>query len=372
MSYVIFQTNFPYLIETAVIQGQCLFLPDIRNIKDAELDKHFFESHLLKKDESKSGCWTSSDESVIVEEKAGMLRLVFGPSYQPSFCQGLHTSIILGSVISEESLSVISVDKPLIPFYLKIEETQTRPMSAKIMSNIKVDKISQRPASVPSNQRMDLRRFLRTTSVSSRSSVEEGKRETARQLSGDSGIESYLYDLPPRITSYDESEAFILDQTDHRQFLIALHKKVAPVKEELTKMNVAQFQCKEEIILLSKSLKELVHDSILSYSSNGYLKSPRYQDLIKSSIENIILQLVQDPLWFCVKTSFSKEDKAIHRKLTNLWSNGFICLDDSYDQDFLLPFPAALVELSALDMRLDIFPTSFNFIFCSLQEHTPG
>merc|ERR1712126_37273 len=49
------------------------------------------------------------------------------------------------------------------------------------------------------------------------------KNSPPRQVSADSGIEpdfgNNVCDLPARITSYDESEAWIMDQLHHKQFL---------------------------------------------------------------------------------------------------------------------------------------------------------
>ena len=186
-----------------------------------------------------------------------------------------------------------------------------------------------------------------------------------RQVSADSGIEADLascssregagrvYELPARITSYEESEAFIMDQAHSDTFLAHLERLVAPLIERLDKLSGTEGVIKEENILsLVHSLKRAVQEATISFPRPG-ARSPRYQDMLSIAIENCVLQLLHPKLWPLVQQMHSKTDRQLHKQMTTSWTrNSFHMEQLGLGEDWAVPFPAALVELAALDMRL--------------------
>ena len=185
-----------------------------------------------------------------------------------------------------------------------------------------------------------------------------------RQVSADSGIEADLascssregagvYELPARITSYEESEAFIMDQAHSDTFLAHLQRLVAPLTERLDKLSSTEGDIKEENVLsVVPSLRRAVQEAIISFPRPG-ARSPRYQDMLSTAIENCVLQLLHPKLWPLVQQIHSKTDRQLHKQMTTSWTRISCHMEQlGLGGDWAVPFPAALVELASLDMRL--------------------
>ena len=380
-----------------------LCLPDVRNIKDVTLDATFFCQHILHEDES--GYYSSGDDSLVVEKKTDELRLVSCPGYHPSYTRGLYSTNILASTSStnrssikcpenteEDNLYVLLVDRPLVPSYYMMGNRQLGTMSGrqrrrlyKQQSVTSEDQVvvsssstfpKSRPSSafysrasssgttrtrVSSADSINKVKLTKQNSVTEVSKHADGVRNSPpRQVSADSGIEpdfgDNIYDLPAKITSYDESEAWIMDQIHHKQFLSHLHRLFAPVNlklEHLTRSISTITQ--DDITSLIPTIKLLIQDSLISFpkSSTSISRSPRYQEMLRTSVENVILQFVHQQLWPLIQHLHKDQDKSTHRHLSMLWKRGFTVLTLGVEEEWSVPFPAALVELAALDMRFD-------------------
>ena len=71
-------------------------------------------------------------------------------------------------------------------------------------------------------------------------------------------------------------------------------------------------------------------------------------------MENVLLQFIHQELWPLIKHIHKDQDRSTHRHLSMLWRKGFSVLTLGVDEEWSVPFPAALVELAALDMRFEL------------------
>ena len=77
-----------------------------------------------------------------------------------------------------------------------------------------------------------------------------------------------MYELPARITSYEESEAFIMDQAHSDTFLAHLQRLVAPLAERLDKLSGTDGGIREEDILsVVPSLRRAVQEATISFKT---------------------------------------------------------------------------------------------------------
>ena len=141
-----------------------------------------------------------------------------------------------------------------------------------------------------------------------------------RQVSADSGIDPdmeeclRLFDLPPRMTSFQESESFLLAQPGCSNFSLHLQRLLGPLAEELRNKlatekgepeqmlgnNGKQEQAEtcgreEELKQLSTRIRRLCQESVIAFpkSPGGISRSPRYQESIRIAVENAVLWMLQ-------------------------------------------------------------------------------
>ena len=137
-----------------------------------------------------------------------------------------------------------------------------------------------------------------------------------RQVSADSGIdpdmEESLFELPPRMTSFCESESFLVAQPGCTNFSLHLQRLLGPLAEELrsrlakergkTEQIVEDGKAAEdlerrekEILQLSGRVRRLCQESVIAFpkSPGGISRSPRYQESIRIAVENAVLWMLQ-------------------------------------------------------------------------------
>ena len=383
------QSQYSHLLDSASDDNLILCLPDVRSIKeDVCIDETFFCQHLLHQDQD--GSLSSEDGDLLAEVKEGQLRLLHGPGYHPSYSRGLHTSTILHITAAslgsrEDRLRVLVVDRPLVPSYTRMgnrqgsrrqrqraqlyrqttvdsdsvsHEAKSRPVSAFFSRASSRLTTTTRASSAPSTSRAKLRKqkSVGTFDFFDEDSV---KKSPPRQVSADSGIEqdveNNLYDLPPRMTSYEESESFLLDQVYSDHFLTHLRRLVGPVLMKLNTLEQSKTNniSREDLLLLVPEVGKVIHDSLISFpKSRCGGRSPRHQEMLSLSVENVALQCVHQELWLVVQTVLRAEDRRSHAHLATCWRRGLSVEHMGLDPDtWAVPFSPALVELAALDMR---------------------
>ena len=135
-----------------------------------------------------------------------------------------------------------------------------------------------------------------------------------RQVSADSGIdpdmEESLFELPPRMTSFSESESFLVAQPGCTNFSLHLQRLLGPLAEELRSRLVKERgkteQIREsgkaeeeferrEVLQLSGRVRRLCQESVIAFpkSPGGISRSPRYQESIRIAVENAVLWMLQ-------------------------------------------------------------------------------
>merc|ERR1712107_136720 len=183
-------------------------------------------------------------------------------------------------------------------------------------------------------------------------------------------IEECLFDLPPRMTSFQESESFLLAQPGCSNFSLHLQRLLGPLAEELRNKlatekgepekivgnNGKQEQAEtcgreEELKQLSTRIRRLCQESVIAFpkSPGGISRSPRYQESIRIAVENAVLWMLQPVLLPLLRKWFNARDKALHQKINRLWRRGHsVTLREDLAA---IPLPAALVELAAIDQH---------------------
>ena len=138
-----------------------------------------------------------------------------------------------------------------------------------------------------------------------------------RQVSADSGIdpdmEESLFELPPRMTSFCESESFLVAQPGCTNFSTHLQRLLGPLAEELrsrlakergkTEQIVEDGKAEaeylerrqKEVLQLSGRVRRLCQESVIAFpkSPGGISRSPRYQESIRIAVENAVLWMLQ-------------------------------------------------------------------------------
>ena len=380
------QSQYSHLLDSASDDNLVLCLPEVRSIKeDVSIDETFFSQHLLHQDED--GSLSSEDGDLLAEVKQGQLRLLHGPGYHPSYSRGLHTSTILHITAAslwsrEDRLRVLVVDRPLVPSYTRMgnrqgarrqklyrqttvqsdsghHEAKSRPVSA-FFSRASSSRptTTTRASSAPSSSRAKLRK-QQSVGTFDFFNEDSAKKSPPRQVSADSGIEqdveNNLYDLPPRMTSYEESESFLLDQVYSDHFLTHLRRLVGPVFTKLNDLEQSKANdiSREDLLKLVPEVRKVIDDSLISFPKSGCSgRSPRHQEMLRLSVENVALQCLHQGLWSAVQAVYRAEDRASHAHLAACWGRGLSVEHLGLDPDtWSVPFSPALVELAGLDMR---------------------
>ena len=182
-----------------------------------------------------------------------------------------------------------------------------------------------------------------------------------RQVSADSGIdpdmEESLFELPPRMTSYCESESFLVAQPGCTNFALHLQRLLGPLAEELRsrlvkergnteqslengKLEEELERIEKEVVQLSGRVRRLCQESVIAFpkSPGGISRSPRYQESIRIAVENAVLWMLQVASTQCntffkvfffqpvlvplLRCWFNTKDRLLHQKMNRLWRRG--------------------------------------------------
>ena len=180
-----------------------------------------------------------------------------------------------------------------------------------------------------------------------------------RQVSADSGIdpdmEESLFELPPRMTSFSESESFLVAQPGCTNFSLHLQRLLGPLAEELRSRLAKERGVSEKILENGKEelerrekevaqlggrVRRLCQESVIAFpkSPGGISRSPRYQESIRIAVENAVLWMLQVASILCNFSSrcfplqpvlvpllrlwFNARDRALHQKMSRLWRRG--------------------------------------------------
>ena len=413
-----FQSEYPEKLEWAEQECRTICLPDLRNTKDVPLDEDFFSKHILSEDESgyfssSDGSVTAEekDSELRLLSCPGYL-----PSYHRGLYSSNILLSVYQANEKFANYRMLILDKPLVPRFCKMGNKQTkknmensattrrrrtlvrqesvsvddieldtdrssvsnRPLSSsRPTSGSRIYKVS-RPSSCSriSTTSTTMTRLTTSSSIESRrklkkqKSIDSSKKlgtpsiirkspsPPPRQISADSGIdpdlEDTLFDLPPRITSYAESESFLMNQPNCPQFVSYLHRSVAPIRSELEEIQKSEkVLTEEELAQFANKTKRLCQDSLISFpkTASSVARSPRYQEMLKVAVENVVIQFIHDLLWPLIKQIYKQEDKRIHWLLTRLWRKGFNPEQLGLNEEWAIPLPAALVEMAAMDIR---------------------
>ena len=124
---------------------------------------------------------------------------------------------------------------------------------------------------------------------------------------------------------------------------------------------------KDDILTLVPSIRVLVQDLLISFPKSGSssAKSPRHQEMLKIAVENAALEFLHEQLWTLIQRFHCDEDKKMHKHLVMLWRKWFTVETLGLEEKWSVPWSAALVELSAVDMRyLTVNNSIFYQVFC--------
>ena len=329
-------------------------LPDLRQTRDSvSLDEQFFSVHIVREDGP--GYFSSPDSSLQAEEREGELRLLAAPGYSPSYQRGLYTT----SVLATEQTNLLTVrllDRPLLPSHAKMGNKQDCLMLRSRDRRSLYRQDEDRPYSAPASSSAsgpEKRRLVKQRGIEETSATPT----PPRQISADSGIdpdlEGSIYDIPSRITSYEESESFVVDQPHCHQFVAHLQRTVEPTLNQLRALAASETCSEADILGLAGKMKVLCQDNLISFpkSASCVARSPRYQEMLRVSVENVVMKYLHEELWPLIQRLHRDEDKRLHRHLTLLWRRRFSVSEVGVPEDWELPMPASLVELAAIDMR---------------------
>ena len=328
------------------MEGLTVCLPDLRFTRDtARLDEKFFREQIVREDQP--GCFSSPGEgpdSLLAEEREGQLVVLRAPDYQPSYHRGLYSTRLISSHPSPGSATLLLLQSPLLPSLAN----RTGRMGNN--QNCLPVRQSREPAVVPPRRRQLVKQRCLTDKTSC----------PPRQVSADSGIEvdcdeeaeddvvSDQFSLPARMTSYCESESWVMDQPHWRHFVAHLERTTEPLVRQIQAVT-----SEDDLLGLVGRVKLLCQDSLICFPkvAGSLGRSPRYQERLRVAVENVVLQLVHPVLWPLVRRLHRRKDRALHRQLSLLWRRRFSLSELGLSEEWQIPLPAALVELAALDMR---------------------
>ena len=336
------------------MEGLTVCLPDLRFTRDtAQLDEKFFSDHIVREDQP--GCFSSPDCSLVAEEREGELRVLTAPDYSPSYQRGLYTTSLLSSH-SNSLYTVLLLDRPLLPSLAALAKMGNNQNCLKARpgrdpGSVYRQDTPTRPCSAPS-QSARRRQLVKQSCTDT-----TGTPSPPRQISADSGIEAdcevSLFNIPARLTSYCESESWVVDQPHWRHFVTHLERTTEPVVRQIQALAASQTSSEDDILGLVGRIKLLCQDSLISFpkSASSVGRSPRYQEMLKVSVENVVLKFLHPVLWPLVQRLHKEQDRSLHRHLTLLWRRRFSVSELGVSEEWEIPLPAAVVELAALDMR---------------------
>ena len=196
---------------------------------------------------------------------------------------------------------------------------------------------------------------------------EKSKKKSAskngRQWSADSGVETgYVslekidgdvdtpYILPPRITTYAESECYLMNLPRCDQFATHLARNLKPLINELK--FTSERQAKDLIKQFANKLHRLAQESVIAFprSASTVNNSPRFQEFLRIAVENVVVGSVHDLVFPPICYLSRQEDRELLACTEYLHQKTDFSADQlGLTDDFCIPLPAAVVELSALD-----------------------
>ncbi len=133
------------------------------------------------------------------------------------------------------------------------------------------------------------------SSASSTSTTNNGE---PRQWSADSGIDSESgnfrsnegdkFILPPRITSYSESESYLMSLPRCDQFVTHLARNLRPMLAELR--IVTPESARKQVHDFAPRLKRLAQELVIAFPRSASLvsNSPRFQEFLRLSVEKCV------------------------------------------------------------------------------------
>lgn len=221
------------------------------------------------------------------------------------------------------------LDRPLVPKYSKNDLTSLSSSGvssaassdlASLKSNSTVTTVINIPSKINgktnsrTNSASSLGRPYQTKSDEptafrrkSRSAPEkkQSKLDSKRQYSADSGISTTWnsvnnldrevdtpFILPPRITTYAESECYLMNLPRCDQFATHLARNLKPLIGDLKFESVKSEQKAKDIIkIFANKLHRLAQESVIAFprSANTANNSPRFQEFLRIAIEKYYL-----------------------------------------------------------------------------------
>ena len=159
------------------------------------------------------------------------------------------------------------------------------------------------------------------------------------------------------MTSYCESESFLVAQPGCTNFALHLQRLLGPLAEELRsrlvkergnteqslengKLEEELERIEKEVMQLSGRVRRLCQESVIAFpkSPGGISRSPRYQESIRVAVENAVLWMLQVASTQCntffkvaffqpvlvplLRCWFNTKDRLLHQKMNRLWRRG--------------------------------------------------
>ena len=388
------QESYPEKFAKAEQECLVICLPDTRSLKkDVLLDDFFFDHHILKLHDEGWYRGTNPNSPLIVERQGDILKLVSGPDYQPSFQRGLY-KVKINQVVHTINkkfcqYKMFTLDRPLLPKYSKAslnslssatsgississnsissQNTVTTVISVPPKPNGKTSSRASSAASLgrPYQTKVDEPTNQRKARSAPEKPPKKSKKKSknGRQWSADSGVETgYVsmekidgdvdtpFILPPRITTYAESECYLMNLPRCDQFASHLARNLKPLISELKFSS--ERQAKELIKHFANKLHRLAQESVIAFprSASTANNSPRFQEFLRIAVENVVVGSVHALVFPPICHLSRAEDRELLQCIEYLHQKTDFSADQlGLPEDFCIPLPAAVVELSALD-----------------------
>ncbi|XP_040579519.1 uncharacterized protein [Lepeophtheirus salmonis] len=248
------------------------------------------------------------------------------------------------------------LDKPMVPKYSQIT-TSHKSSSSSLASRSLAPSTASTGISAPSASLTAAQRRKTLTKQKKIESIERVKKSNPRQYSADSGYESPRvasvhshFELPPRVTTYMESECYLANLPRCDQFIAHLCRTLKPLISDL---KFTKKRARDEINEFAKVLHRLAQESVISFPRSTKIvnTSPRFQEFLRISVENVVVQLVHERVFPVICLLSKREDRELSSCLRFLRESGLSADQLGLPEDFCIPLSAAIVELSALDMK---------------------
>ena len=132
-------------------------------------------------------------------------------------------------------------------------------------------------------------------------SADSGIETGSRNLSATSGLQTETGDidtnfiLPPRITTYAESECYLMNLPRCDQFATHLARNLKPLIAELQFKSGVK-NAKNVISQFANKLHRLAQESVIAFprSASTVNNSPRFQEFLRIAVENVVVGSVHE------------------------------------------------------------------------------